>query len=416
MIAKLENFGPFHFFFTLSCGDSRYDENFSSFLVEHNYVVQYYSNPDGTTQTRVKENESRGIGKTLSDFLKEDVNESLHEMVRTNVLTASRNFHHRVEAFKKEILYGQNSPMKIKHLSYRVEFQGRGAAHIHGTIWVDINEIEKLPEFNDNEVGNGKLSEAFGKLRDDVKLSEDEKRAIAILTDMFTSCSLNPDTVHTNTKLGKLIVQIVKEVNCHNCTNPCKNYGDACKYGFPKYPLKETLIIDKHDITSEPDESDKTKAKNYLKILSDVEDILRDEEKVKLIMSKYEKGATKGEYDTNRSKRVDLLLKMAGDISYDDYVTAIKKTTKHASKVLLKRDVDETRVNNYNPEWALAWNANHDLQPVLDFFAVITYVTDYWSKPDEGITKFLREAAAILKSEPDKKKDMPTDGQHIPIT
>ena len=121
-------------------------------------------------------------------------------------------------------------------------------------------------------------------------------------------------------------------------------------------------------------------------------------------MSKYEKGETEDEYNTNRSKRIDLLLQMAGNVSYDDYVTAIKKTTKHASRVLLKRDVDETRVNNYNPEWTLAWNANHDLQPVLDFFAVITYVTDYWAKPDEGITKFLREAAAILKSEPDQKK------------
>ena len=138
----------------------------------------------------------------------------------------------------------------------------------------------------------------------------------------------------------------MKEVNCHNCTNPCKNYGDACKYGFPKYPLKETLVVDKNDVTSEPHESDKIKAKNYLKILSDVEDILRDDEKVKSIMSQYEKGATKEEYDTNRSKRIDLLLKMAGDISYADYITAIKKTTKHASRVLLKRDVDETRVNN----------------------------------------------------------------------
>ena len=81
------------------------------------------------------------VEKPLADFLKEDVNESLHEMIRANVLTASRNFHHRVEAFKKEILYGLNSPMKIKHLSYRVEFQGRGAAHIHGTIWLDIKEI-----------------------------------------------------------------------------------------------------------------------------------------------------------------------------------------------------------------------------------------------------------------------------------
>ena len=79
-----------------------------------------------------------------------------------------------------------------------------------------------------------------------------------------------------------------------------------------------------------------------MKILSDVEDILNDEDMVKAIMSQYEKGSTEEEYDTNRSKRIDLLLEMAGDITYEDYVTAIRKTTKHASKVLLKRDIDET--------------------------------------------------------------------------
>ena len=81
-----------------------------------------------------------------------------------------------------------------------------------------------------------------------------------------------------------------------------------------------------------------------------------------------------------------------------------QKSRKHGSRVLLKRDVDETRVNNYNPEWALCWNANHDIQPAFDYFAVITYVTDYWAKPDEGITQYLREAAAMLKNEPDQKK------------
>ena len=95
---------------------------------------------------------------------------------------------------------------------------------------------------------------------------------------------------------------------------------------------------------------------------------------------------------------------MAGNISYENYVMAIKKTRKHGSTVLLKRDIDETRVNNYNPEWVIPWDANHDIQPVLDFFAVITYVTDYWAKPDEGITQYLREAAAILESEPDQRK------------
>ena len=39
MIAKLENNGPFHLFFTLSCGDCRYDENFLSFLVDKGYIT-----------------------------------------------------------------------------------------------------------------------------------------------------------------------------------------------------------------------------------------------------------------------------------------------------------------------------------------------------------------------------------------
>ena len=172
--------------------------------------------------------------------------------------------------------------------------------------------------------------------------------------------------------------------------------------------LKETLVIDMHEFSDEPKgnviENNEERSKNYTKILSDIEDILGDDDKIKEIMGKYEKGKTEEEYDDNRAKRIDLMLKMAGDISYEDYIMAIKKSRKHGSTVLLKRDIDETRVNNYNPEWAMSWDANHDIQPVLDFFAVITYVTDYWAKPDEGITQYLREAAAILKSEPDQKK------------
>ena len=118
-------------------------------------------------------------------------------------------------------------------------------------------------------------------------------------------------------------------------------------------------------------------------------------------MSKYEKGETKEEYAQNRSKRIYLLLKMAGNISYDDYVMALKKTIRHGSTVILKRDIDEIYVNNYNSEWAEAWDANHDIQPALDYFAAIT---DYWAKPDEGITQILKEAAAILKSEQDQRK------------
>ena len=142
MIAKLENLGPFQMFFTLSCGDTRYSENFSTFLVENGYLLEYRVNQDGTTETIVISKEDINIDKPLDQFLIDDVDASLHELIRTNVITATRNFQHRVEAFRNEIIMGENSPMKVKHISYRVEFQGRGAAHIHGTLWLDIKEIE----------------------------------------------------------------------------------------------------------------------------------------------------------------------------------------------------------------------------------------------------------------------------------
>ena len=122
MIAKLENIGPFHLFFTLSCGDTRCEENFSSFLFENGYTLKYFSKTDGNTEIRVHKKDERIIDKTLDQFLSEDANESLHENIRTNVLSATRNFHHRVNSFKKDVMMRRNNDMNIKFISYRVEF------------------------------------------------------------------------------------------------------------------------------------------------------------------------------------------------------------------------------------------------------------------------------------------------------
>ena len=51
-------------------------------------------------------------------------------------------------------------------------------------------------------------------------------------------------------------------------------------------------------------------------------------------------------------------------------------------KVVLQRDIAEIYVNNYNPVWLLFWDGNIDLSPVQDFFAVLTYITEYAFKPE----------------------------------
>ena len=73
---------------------------------------------------------------------------------------------------------------------------------------------------------------------------------------------------------------------------------------------------------------------------------------------------------------------------YDLYVEALQASSGGYS-ILLERDISEMFVNSYNPEWARAWNGNTDLQICLDYFAVITYITEYYTKDDTGTMTLL---------------------------
>ena len=88
-------------------------------------------------------------------------------------------------------------------------------------------------------------------------------------------------------------------------------------------------MVDKNefkDIIEVEEEIENKKEKiNYKKLLSDVEDVLKDGGKMKEIIDKYKKGDTEEEYDQNRGKRIELMLEMAGGIEYEDYILAIKK-------------------------------------------------------------------------------------------
>ena len=147
MLGKIDNFGPFHWFYTLSCADMRWDENFSTILREKGYKI-IWKQKKGTEKVchedisvHVEFYKNGQIeDEPLRDFLKNECDESLHESIRTNVLIATRNFVHRVRAFRTEIIMGKNNPMNITYWSDKMEFQGRGASHIHGVAWSDLKK------------------------------------------------------------------------------------------------------------------------------------------------------------------------------------------------------------------------------------------------------------------------------------
>ena len=65
----------------------------------------------------------------------------------------------------------------------------------------------------------------------------------------------------------------------------------------------------------------------------------------------------------------------------------------------MERDSDETMVNSYNPEITRAWDGNTDFQICLDFYAIITYITEYYVKDDTGIVKHLRQIRQEIQKE-----------------
>merc|ERR1712105_248361 len=138
MMARLDNFGPFHIFFTLSCADYRWLENFTSFLHEHGIGLRCTIFSDQTETYEVQS--ASGTWIPIEEYMNNEMDKSLHEVLRRNVVTATQNY----QALMQTIVRNQSNPLCVKHFSSKLEFQGRGAGHNHGVLWLDIDKIEQL--------------------------------------------------------------------------------------------------------------------------------------------------------------------------------------------------------------------------------------------------------------------------------
>ena len=63
----------------------------------------------------------------------------------------------------------------------------------------------------------------------------------------------------------------------------------------------------------------------------------------------------------------------------------------------MKRDPIDIRVNAYAKSLLTAWNANHDLQFVLDPYACAMYIVNYINKSQKGMSALLDNACKEAK-------------------
>ena len=139
------------------------------------------------------------------------------------------------------------------------------------------------------------------------------------------------------------------------------------------------------------------------RILTKVREVLEDEDQVEKIMRNHKKQEeSKEEHKKNIELRIKELCRIAC-VDYHEYLKALG-SSKSGYSIVQQRDLDEMYINSYNPEWIRAWNGNMDIQIVLDYFAVITYVTDYYSKDDTGTMEVIKAALQHQMQKMSRKK------------
>ena len=277
------------------------------------------------------------------DFI-EGMSVSKYELLKECVVLVTRHFDERVKSFIKNILYGKGKDkVTISHHSYRVEFQARGMPHIHGVAWIDKKWLKEEFEIEG-------------------PLAENNEKA-ANLANKLTTCAIP--------KNDENFAEVVKMVQKHKHTKTCKKYGTDCRFGFPKLPSEKTIVAS--PLPDELDDESKDKLEKCKTVLSDAKDLL---------LSLNDDEFTFDEFISKLG------------VTKDEYHECLSITTR-GKVLILKRDINERFINNYNEEMLRAWNANMDLQIALDPYAVITYMVSYAYKPESAMTQFLKNALTL---------------------
>ena len=198
------------------------------------------------------------------------------------------------------IFFDNNCPYSVASYYYRVEFQQRGAPHIHCLIWMEDNSGNSAPTFwnceSDNDSGKDDIKIRIKKIEDiaSVLISASEDEALCdkhhdelqskkreTFEEGCKDCysaqyDFHKCTLHEKNQLDVQNCEgchqqklLVREFQTHHHTFTCKksrkkitikqNEGhgrldgiaqgpsildyDECRFNFPQYPMNKTTLI-----------------------------------------------------------------------------------------------------------------------------------------------------------------------------
>ena len=139
----------------------------------------------------------------------------------------------------------------------------------------------------------------------------------------------------------------------------------SCRFNYPKPPSPHTIIFD------EPQENCQQQIDFAVKNLTAVKQVLE-----------------------SKDLSTDITLQEVLDrahVTLQDYTKSLS-ISKCGRSVILKRKPSEQSVNYYSPAMLKAWEANMDIQYVVNAYACVMYIASYILKAEKGMGELLKQA------------------------
>lgn len=272
-------------------------------------------------------------------------------LLRQNPVLAARMFDFRWHKFLAHVIMSPCHPIgKVVDYFYRIEFQQRGSPHVHCLFWV-----ENAPQIDKN--------------------SDDE---VVQFVDTYVSCKLPCD----DENLLEKVTTVQQHSKSHS--KSCKKKGTTCRFNFPRPPSKGTFICHKpeDDEVVEP-----CQCKEKCVCLQEIVLKMQQKEQAENILSRVRAAIT--QTDKQYSSIEELFAAVA--VTQDSYQWAYQLLTKKTQTVL-KREPNALWINPYNASLLRCWNANMDIQYIVDAYACVVYIISYISKAEREMGLLLSHA------------------------
>ena len=328
----------------------------------------------------------------------------------------------------------ENSPFSVSSYYYRVEFQQRGAPHIHCLLWLEDSEGTPAPSFwnceSENESDKSDTEIRINKIEDIAKtlisatvddaMCDDHKKELQDIKEEkceseCTNCysethDFEKCPTHIYGNLSDMCAEcefqknLVRKFQIHNHTFTCKKKKKTitvrkleghgrldgkiegqqisgyfeCRFNFPQFPMNRTRLILGASKDLNPEEflqrkSDLKKIRKFLIRQTYSEDNEESERFKRFKRAQFMEFLFEVGMFKEGATLEELSDKNKRD-GYQRYINALSVSIRGSGAIFLKRNPKDVFTNNFNCRLMSVHKANHDVQIVIE---QVGFIDDY---------------------------------------